>query len=52
MKSGDPDWELLGLDNIEELPAVRWKLINIKKMDERKRDIRIEMLKKHLKVSP
>ncbi|MCK4819473.1 nucleotidyl transferase AbiEii/AbiGii toxin family protein, partial [bacterium] len=50
IKSGEPDWGLLGLDNIEELPAVKWKLANIKNMDDKKREIRIEMLKKHLKI--
>jgi hypothetical protein len=24
-----PDWPALGLDNIADLPAVRWKLINL-----------------------
>ena len=50
IKSGEPDWGLLDLDNIEELPAVKWKLANIKNMDGKKREIRIEMLKKHLKI--
>jgi hypothetical protein len=27
-KSGDPDWSLLNLDGIDQLPAVKWKLIN------------------------
>jgi hypothetical protein len=52
IKSGEPDWGLLGLDNIKELTAVKWKLTNIKKMDEKKREMRIEMLKNHLRLSP
>ena len=31
-KSGDPDWSLLNLDGIDQLPAVQWKLVNIRKM--------------------
>jgi predicted nucleotidyltransferase component of viral defense system len=31
-KNKDPNWQLLNLDGIRELPAVRWKLINLKKM--------------------
>jgi len=32
-KSLEPDWTLLGLPNIEALPAVRWKMLNLGKMD-------------------
>lgn len=32
-KSLKPDWPLLGLRNVELLPAVRWKMINLGKMD-------------------
>ena len=32
-KSGEPDWSLIDLEGIDLLPAVQWKLINIKKMD-------------------
>lgn len=32
-KSLKPDWSLLGLQNIELLPAVRWKMFNLSKMD-------------------
>ena len=35
-KSLAPDWALLGLPNIEALPAVRWKMINLGKMDKGK----------------
>ncbi len=27
-----PDWSALGLDNIADLPAVRWKLINLERL--------------------
>jgi predicted nucleotidyltransferase component of viral defense system len=32
-KALKPDWALLGLSNIENLPAVRWKMHNLEKMD-------------------
>ena len=31
-KEGLPDWKLLNVKNAKELPAVRWKLQNIKKI--------------------
>jgi hypothetical protein len=31
-KEGTPDWRLLNLDHIEELPSIRWKMRNLEKM--------------------
>jgi hypothetical protein len=31
-KSMSPQWSLLGLDGVENLPAVKWKMINIQRM--------------------
>ncbi|MES9881955.1 MAG: nucleotidyl transferase AbiEii/AbiGii toxin family protein [Sedimenticola sp.] len=31
-KARNPRWELLALPHVEQLPAVRWKMINLKKM--------------------
>jgi len=36
-KGGEPDWGLLGVEGVQDLPAVRWKLSNIQKMEETKR---------------
>ncbi len=47
-KSGEPNWELLGIEGVEHLPAVRWKLFNIRKMDEEKRRKFIQKLRKLL----
>jgi len=33
VKKGRPEWDLLGLENVGKLPAVRWKLFNIGRMD-------------------
>ena len=35
--SGSPDWNKLGIDGIDNLPAVRWKLLNINMIEERKK---------------
>lgn len=43
-KSGDPDWNLLGLDGITNLPAVQWKLFNIQKMKNDKRKALVSRL--------
>jgi len=35
-KAKKPKWRLLGLDGIEKLPAVKWKMINLQKMSKDK----------------
>jgi len=32
-KSGEPDWSLIDLEGIDLLPAVQWKLVNIRQME-------------------
>ncbi|MHC4872034.1 MAG: nucleotidyl transferase AbiEii/AbiGii toxin family protein [Planctomycetota bacterium] len=36
IKKGSPDWEILGIDHLDKLPALQWKLINISKMNKKK----------------
>ena len=36
MKKGEPDWHLLGIKHGDKLPALQWRLINIRKMDSKK----------------
>lgn len=36
IKQGQPDWDLMPVPGIEQLPAIQWKLINIRKMDKKK----------------
>lgn len=43
VKRGEPDWTLLDLPNVKELPAVRWKLENLGKLSKGKRT---ELLKR------
>jgi hypothetical protein len=37
MKAGDPEWDLLGIEGVEKLPALQWKLQNIRRMEAGKR---------------
>lgn len=36
MKEGNPEWEALSIPGIENLPGLKWKLSNIKKMSKQK----------------
>ena len=36
IKQGKPDWDLMPVAGIERLPAIQWKLINIRKMGKKK----------------
>lgn len=42
-KQGKPQWELMPVSHLKELPGIQWKLLNIRKMDKQKHK---EMLKK------
>ena len=50
VKEGRPQWELLGLEGVENLPAVRWKLLNIAKIDPDKHKKAVHRLKDYLGV--
>lgn len=50
VKEGTPDWPLLGLDGVERLPAVLWKLKNIGKMDKAKLKDQLNKLKAKLGI--
>jgi len=47
-KNLEPDWSLLRLDGIKDLPAVKWKLLNLEKMSKDKHKKALEELKKAL----
>jgi predicted nucleotidyltransferase component of viral defense system len=49
-KRGEPDWKLLDAPGAEGLPAVRWRLQNLAKMDKEKRAVLIARLQKILQV--
>jgi hypothetical protein len=48
LKSGEPQWELLGIAKVEQLPGVQWKLANIRKMPAAKRKTELERLQRIL----
>jgi len=48
-KKKEPDWKLLELEGIEELPSVKWKLINLNKMEDHKHGKAYKKLEEHLK---
>jgi predicted nucleotidyltransferase component of viral defense system len=37
VKHGEPEWALMGNITLDNLPALKWKVINIQKMDKQKR---------------
>ena len=43
-KQGQPDWSLLGLPKAKDLPAVRWKLLNLAKLAKDKRAALLDRL--------
>jgi predicted nucleotidyltransferase component of viral defense system len=49
-KNREPDWALLELDAVSELPAIKWKQINLAKMPDDKHKLALEKLKEVLRV--
>lgn len=43
-QNSQADWALLGLENIEQLPAIKWKQQNIKRMSEEKLKMELSQL--------
>jgi hypothetical protein len=50
-KINAPDWSLLGLEGVENLPAVRWKQQNLNRMKSEKRQRAIDKLEQVLNLS-
>jgi predicted nucleotidyltransferase component of viral defense system len=50
VKGGAPQWNLLGIEGVENLPAVKWKLMNIKKMNPSKHTKAVRKLRDYLNV--
>jgi len=49
-KKGNPNWSLLPFENIDQLPSVKWKMLNFEKMDKVKRAEAFEKLEKSLNI--
>ncbi len=50
VKEGDPRWDLLGIEGIENLPAVQWKLLNIRNMNRASHREAVDKLKACLEL--
>lgn len=50
IKERKPAWGMLGLERIDRLPAVRWKLHNLERMTKKKHAEAVEKLKECLKL--
>lgn len=49
IKEGEPKWELLNIAGIDLLPAIQWKLKNIKQMNKSKHQSALDELKRKLR---
>jgi predicted nucleotidyltransferase component of viral defense system len=47
-KNGTPEWELSGIDGIENYPSVRWKLFNLERMSNEKHAEAYKKLEEYL----
>ena len=50
LKEGRPAWNLAGVDGMQKLPAIQWKLTNIKRMDPKHHRKSIDRLKAILQL--
>jgi len=50
IQQGTPAWRLLGIPNLDQLPALKWKVLNVNKMDNAKKTQATEDLKTKLKI--
>ena len=48
VKNKKPEWELLNIKGVEDMPAVKWKLINLNKMKPDKHQQAYEKLEEYL----
>jgi predicted nucleotidyltransferase component of viral defense system len=50
IKEKGPQWDLLPIEGMEKLPALQWKLANVRRMDPAKHRGQVNMLKKVLQL--
>jgi predicted nucleotidyltransferase component of viral defense system len=48
LKSRKPEWELSGIEGIENYPSIRHKLINLQRMNDKKHNLAYDKLKDYL----
>jgi hypothetical protein len=49
-ESRQPKWNSIGIEGIENIPAVQWKLMNIKKISAKKQKELLEKLRRVLEM--
>lgn len=50
VKEGMPQWDMIGLEGVQNLPAVQWKLLNIGRMAPAKHQQALRKLRDYLAV--
>lgn len=50
LKQGEPDWGLMPVAGIDQLPAIQWKLTNIRKMKKEKQEESLQKLRSVLRL--
>lgn len=48
---GEPEWDLLGLEHAPDLPAIRWRQLNLDKLDAEARSQLVSNLEEKLKLN-
>ena len=51
VKQRKPQWSLLGIEHTPDLPAVKWKMINLRQMDSSKHQKAVKRLQNFLELS-
>ena len=50
VRQGEPDWTQLPFESLDQLPAIHWKLHNIRQMSMRTRDVALTRLRDVLEI--
>jgi hypothetical protein len=50
IKQGNPEWDLMPVAGIARLPAIQWKLVNIRKMKQEKQAESLQKLQAALRL--
>jgi len=50
VKLGEPEWSLLPFEHLHQLPALKWKVMNVNKMDKKKHKLMLDRLKATLQM--
>ena len=50
VKEAHPLWDLLGIDEVQNYPAIKWKLLNISKMVPSKHKEAVRKLTEYLNI--